>query len=175
MNSIQQIVNYNIFHLEQGRRLLQDLTDRQYSFTDPPIYESGVGEHLRHVLEHYSCFLEGLPSRNIDYDARRRDLDISSDKAIADRSICDIVRDLKNLNSENTQVVIKMASSDDGSESSPASDSTLKRELQYLLAHTVHHFALIAFILRSQGVSPHNNFGVAPSTLRFRQETAETE
>jgi hypothetical protein len=40
------------------------------------------------------------------------------------------------------------------------------RELQYLLSHTIHHYAIIGSILRAQGVEPGPDFGVAPSTLR---------
>ena len=44
------------------------------------------------------------------------------------------------------------------------------RELLFLISHTVHHFALIAFMLRSFGIEPGDKFGVAPSTLRYRQD-----
>jgi hypothetical protein len=49
--------------------------------------------------------------------------------------------------------------------------STVARELQFLLSHTVHHYALIALILRLQGFEPGEEFGVAPSTLaHWRRE-----
>jgi hypothetical protein len=41
--------------------------------------------------------------------------------------------------------------------------------LQFLLSHTVHHFALMALILRAQGADPGDDFGVAPSTLEHRR------
>jgi hypothetical protein len=46
------------------------------------------------------------------------------------------------------------------------SQSTVGRELQYLLSHTIHHYAIIGSILRAQGREPGPDFGVAPSTLR---------
>ena len=53
------------------------------------------------------------------------------------------------------------------------SRSTLHRELQFLVGHSVHHFALIALILRQEGFDPGREFGVAPSTLAHwkREET----
>ncbi len=53
-----------------------------------------------------------------------------------------------------------------------ASSSSLRRELHFLLSHTVHHYALIAMILARHGVEVEPDFGVAPSTLRHwaRQE-----
>jgi uncharacterized damage-inducible protein DinB len=46
--------------------------------------------------------------------------------------------------------------------------STVARELQFLLSHTVHHYALVAIRLRLAGREPAAGFGVSPSTLRFR-------
>jgi hypothetical protein len=51
----------------------------------------------------------------------------------------------------------------------PWSRSTAARELQFLVSHTVHHYALIAFILRANGIDPGADFGVAPSTLAHRK------
>jgi hypothetical protein len=46
------------------------------------------------------------------------------------------------------------------------------RELQFLLSHTVHHYALMALILRLQGFNPAAEFGVAPSTLQHWERAA---
>ena len=45
--------------------------------------------------------------------------------------------------------------------------STVGRELEYLFHHMVHHLALIGVYLRSQGVTLADDFGVAPSTIKF--------
>jgi hypothetical protein len=50
--------------------------------------------------------------------------------------------------------------------------SSIARELQSLLSHTVHHYALIAIALRLQGIEPSAEFGVAPSTLEHWRKTA---
>ena len=49
----------------------------------------------------------------------------------------------------------------------PWADSSVERELQVLLSHTVHHYALIAVALRLHGHPVDEEFGVAPSTLRY--------
>ena len=46
--------------------------------------------------------------------------------------------------------------------------SSLLRELQFLLSHTIHHYALIASLLERRGVRVRDElsgFGVAASTL----------
>ena len=45
--------------------------------------------------------------------------------------------------------------------------------MQFLLSHTVHHYALIGAILRLSGVEPPAGFGLAPSTLRHQQQLRE--
>jgi hypothetical protein len=51
--------------------------------------------------------------------------------------------------------------------------STARRELRFLLSHTIHHYALIALSLGTRGFEiPEalSGFGVAPSTLRHRKQ-----
>jgi hypothetical protein len=52
------------------------------------------------------------------------------------------------------------------------SGTSVGRELQFLVSHTVHHYAVIAAMLRPQGVEPGADFGVAPSTLVYEQGSA---
>ena len=49
--------------------------------------------------------------------------------------------------------------------------STVGRELQYLLDHTIHHYAIIAIILKAQSITVPEEFGVAPSTLKYWEST----
>jgi uncharacterized damage-inducible protein DinB len=44
--------------------------------------------------------------------------------------------------------------------------STLRRELAFVVSHTVHHQALIAVLLSLVGVPVPDAFGLAPSTPR---------
>jgi hypothetical protein len=47
----------------------------------------------------------------------------------------------------------------------------MARELEFLLSHTVHHYAIVAILCRLQGIAVDDGFGVAPSTLRHRTES----
>jgi len=88
--------------------------------------------------------------------------------------ITDVQRGLAEIPSTDRQVRVKMAASQDADTDAPLSTSTLCRELEYLQTHTVHHYALIAMILRLQSVEPNANFGVAPSTLQHRTISASS-
>ena len=56
--------------------------------------------------------------------------------------------------------------------SEPKSSSTIGRELVFLHSHTTHHFALIAFLLRAQGVTVPADFGLNPATVKHARELA---
>jgi hypothetical protein len=75
------------------------------------------------------------------------------------------VNDLKEI-----EVKLEGLSNDKGV--SDWSRSSLLRELQFLLSHTIHHYSLIVLALRVQGFEPGVEFGVAPSTLKHWRKTA---
>jgi len=50
--------------------------------------------------------------------------------------------------------------------------SSVLRELDFLQSHTVHHYSLIAMLLRLHEIDPGEDFGVAPSTLKYWKEEA---
>jgi hypothetical protein len=50
--------------------------------------------------------------------------------------------------------------------------SSISREIEFVHSHTVHHHALIAEKLSSQGIETGRYFGVAPSTLEYWQAGA---
>lgn len=161
----------NIRFLKQGLDLIQGLSDDAYTRSSHPEYTSGVGGHLRHCLDHYTNFLAGLPRGRIDYDARQRDERIETDRAYATRVIQNLIRGLAEVQERDADraVTIKMDGGDESDASLWWSHSSAVRELQFLVSHTVHHYALIALILRSNGLAPAADFGVAPSTLRYNQ------
>src|SRR5436305_80894 len=86
------LIATNIGWLRQALCLLEQLDDVRYSATAPGFAPHRAGSHLRHVLEFYQCFLEGLESSHIDYDARRRDEAIERSRAAACLTIRAVIR-----------------------------------------------------------------------------------
>src|SRR5689334_10682343 len=89
------LIETNVRWLPQALRLLKRLDDAAYSTTPPGLAPHRAGAHLRHIVEFYQCFLEGLPSSHIDYDARRRDESIECDRASASAAIWSIITSLQ--------------------------------------------------------------------------------
>ncbi len=160
----------NVAYLEQALNLVGRLRDEEYIRSGQAAYGSGIGSHLRHCLDHYANFFGGLPTGRIDYDARARDPRVESERSYAQTVLRDLLARMKALSDAEGDRVIRVKM-DCGDQTDPASwwtESTVRRELQFLISHTVHHYALIAMILRLQQVDPGPGFGVAPSTLRYQ-------
>lgn len=170
MTSCSVLAADNMTYLRQAVELISRLRDEDYTRGGQAAYTSGIGSHLRHCLDHYTNFLDGLPGGRVDYDARARDPRIEQDRQHALAVMRDIVAGLKALAAQDGERVIQVKM-DCGDQADPASwwtGSTVRRELQFLISHTVHHYALIAMILRLHHLDPGPGFGVAPSTLRYQ-------
>ena len=170
------LIDINVRWLRQALRLLDRLDDAAYATSPRGWAPHKAGAHLRHILEFYQCFLDGLRDSHIDYDARRRDEAIETRRECATAAIRSIIRSLETSRELHQERIIwvRMEDCDDQAIREPYMESSVSRELQVLSSHTVHHFALIAMTLRMHGVDMEPDFGMAPSTLRYlASRTAE--
>lgn len=154
--------------LLQGLEVLASLSAEMYSKRVPLCFNSSPGGHVRHILDHYECLLDGLGAERVDYEGRVRDRQVEVDRELA---LVRIERVLLRLNPlALAEVALSVAvESGPGAAEKPSARSSLTRELEFLVSHTVHHYALIAVMLRHQGVRVPEDFGLAPSTLRYQQ------
>jgi len=162
------LIEANTRWLRQALHLLERLDDIVYSAAAPGFAPHRAGAHLRHVLEFYQCFLDGLDSSHIDYDSRRRDESIERSRhtaAIAIRSIIHSLNTMATIREERI-VWVRMEDAEGIGLYDSFMESSVSRELQVLSSHTIHHFALIAMTLQAHGVQMDPDFGMAPSTLR---------
>ncbi len=155
------LLNANVQLLDQSLRLLPALDDATYRH---------VGPQLRHIIEFYECFLTGVREGVIDYDARRRDLALEQCRAAAAHRIRGIALSLMRVRDDRL-LLVRMEDLPAGTDDVLLPSST-SRELQSLMSHTTHHFALIAMMLRTRGLPVERDFGVARSTLRHQERTA---
>ena len=157
--------------LEEGMRLLERLDDEVYAKTSVLSPRGSVGAHVRHCLDFYRSFLNGLESGRIDYNCRQRDLLIETGRHHAISEISQLIAELREIVSIFRIAPILISTEDDSDRDSWCG-SSLVRELEFLRSHTIHHYSLMALLLRFEGIEPGEEFGVAPSTLRYWQEEA---
>jgi hypothetical protein len=170
------LIDINIRWLRQALTLLNAIDDSRYSTPPVGFAPHRVGAHLRHILEFYISFIDGLESRHIDYDARRRDMAIENSRPVASALIRKLIQFFETSGSLRTEssICVRMEDADASNCREHFMKSSISRELQVLSSHTIHHFALTAMTLRAHGVEVDPEFGVAPSTLRYLASKAAT-
>ncbi len=172
------IAAQNIAALRQGLALFERLGSDRYGVVVPRIAHSGVGGHFRHIHDYYRCFLAGVDNGRVDYDARERDARFETDLDHAAAGVHASIALLEALDAGpdrctigERELLVKMDAEPGEVESALWSRSTLRRELRFLLSHTIHHYALIRVVLRADGVPCDESFGVAPSTLDYWEQS----
>ncbi len=162
----------NVYLLRQSLNLLSQLDDELYTCVALEITHAGVGGHLRHCLDFYDAFLRGFKLGNVDYDLRERNELIEKDRSAASAKIGEAIALLEQLPANQDKELLVKLEGEQAENVASWTRSSIRRELQFLLSHTVHHYALIAILLRLNGFQPAADFGVAPSTLKYWQAKA---
>ncbi len=165
------LIRANCEFLRQGIELLEKHQNSTYVNSNPSTFGSSIGAHMRHVLDHYGSFLKGVAGGVVDYDDRVRDTVVEKDVSAAIDRIKEISAELTELE-QMADLPVGVMVSASATDEEEKSNSSFGRELQFLVSHTVHHYALIAIASRMQGIAPDSTFGVAPSTLKYLQATA---
>lgn len=170
--STRAAISDNVAALHQGVEVVGALEAEEFRNTTGASPRGGIGSHVRHCVEAYRCFLEGIGGGVVDYDERRREARLEEDPDYAVECLRGVIRDLEALDvAAQAQLRVKADAPGGGAEAWCA--STVGRELRYLLSHTIHHYAILAMHLRRIGADPGPEFGVAPSTLAHWREQSE--
>lgn len=166
--TLTQLVAVNVEVLGQMTELLSSLSSEKYGQNNDS--DGSIGQHTRHIIEFYECFSEGYQKGVVNYDSRRRNPLVETDPTVATNELQHIIQDLEKITGESKFTVLAESFGQDLIEV----PSSVSREVLYLLEHTIHHMAIIRLLVKS--CSPDHDlpkeFGVAYSTLRYREESA---
>ncbi len=147
--------------------LLGQLTDAEYSKPCPALSNATIGQHTRHIIEMFRCLLDHYESGIVDYDKRERNITIETNTGYAIAIIAAVREELDKPDKKLT-----LSQFVDGREI--RIESNYNRELLYNLEHCIHHQALIKVALHQcDGVTVDENFGVARSTIEYRNQCAQ--
>lgn len=162
---IAKLIRENITVINQGVDLLAQIPPAVYTAANSETYGSSPGAHFRHIIQHFQAYIKGETIAYVDYDHRDRTADIETDREAAERALMDIRSFFEAYEPKEKSLVI-LQNYDPSLPREPVT-SSVGRELTFLVSHSIHHYALIAAILRLHGLDVPRYFGFAPSTLYY--------
>lgn len=150
-------------NLLRGVKLLNSITDEQYSDCSIPPYYSSIGNNMRHVLDVFACVFDGIDKGEVDFSSRARNELAQQKTAFGIDYFNEIIKKLHALNPTDFDSIIKV--SDDLGTGKFTANYTLGSALIQAHSHAIHHFASIGFIIHQLGIElPDADFGYNPTT-----------
>lgn len=162
-------------NLNQLINLLDQLTETEFTSKLDILSKSSIGMHIRHIIEFYQCLIFAVEGNVVDYDGRKRDCLLENDKSTCVEAIKSIIRSLNVFNTDRALTLYCDYSHEDTNENVLKIQTSMLRELQYNLEHTVHHMAIIRIGVNSLSTTAELDtaFGVASSTIRNKKVCAQ--
>ncbi len=154
-NVIQQLVS-----------AISQLTAEEYGRPCKTLFNASIGQHVRHVIELHYCLFTGYETGNVNYEERKRDTRIETDREFAVGLMNTIIQEIDRPDKE---LLLYTCCNESQAETFPVKTNYF-RELIYNLEHTVHHMALIRIGINEVAILPlPEGFGVASSTIKYRK------
>jgi hypothetical protein len=163
-------LKHPVLHLlGQLQQVLERLTDAQYTMPVDVLSKATIGQHIRHVVEFFLELDKGYVLGTVNYDDRKRDLLIETNRRVAVGKIEEIIHSV----SKPDKDLLLFADLGADGEAPFMLTTNYFRELYYNLEHTVHHMALLRIGIGAVSeVELPERFGVAGSTLQYRRVCA---
>ena len=158
--------------LSQLADIVHQISPEDFSRPSEALGGASIGQHIRHIVEFFTTFEAGCKSGVVNYDKRRRDTLIETDKNVALNSFGGIIAFVRDLPGD---APLRLeVSYNSGREEFQAVETSLMRELVYNIEHAVHHMAMIRIGLREVAayVQPDKDLGIAASTIRYARAIA---
>jgi len=167
------MLSYCKDNLQQIKTLIASFEEEHYQYKSQLLSDTSIGQHVRHVLEFYLCVINGVSRGWVDYDSRDRDVELERNPVFAISYIDRICNDIECLSTDQEINLVGNFSSE--TETFKSIITSTDRELAYCLEHSIHHQALIKIGLIEQKMDHliNEGFGVAPATIRHKQQCAQ--
>lgn len=161
---------FSVAILSQLREVANQLKGSSYSQTLDVFSGASIGQHVRHILEFYICLLEQKDLGEISYDLRKREIRLEEDSVFALDQIDTLINELQEMRDDHDVFLVATLQGE-----TIKTPSSLSRELLYALEHAVHHMAIIkiGLLVGCPDVKIPVNFGVADSTVQYRDQCAQ--
>jgi len=159
---MNDIIEPTLVALRKAKSILSILDDELLSNSTIPPYKSSIGSHIRHILDFYNCMLSDNYKFEIDLTIRKRDLFVETKCNSALNYYNEIVSRLENsqFNLEDTVFV-----EDNFGSGKIKIKYTYGALLAQAYSHTIHHYAIINYIMNGLNISiKDSDFGYNPTT-----------
>ncbi len=150
--------------------VLEKLNDAEYTRPSQVLFNATIGQHVRHIIELFQCLENGYDTGVVNYEKRKRDYRIETDRDFAAWLLRKIFR---NMSKANKAITLEAEDYNESVET-VSIPSNYYREIAYNLEHSIHHMALIRVGVNDvSGITLPEQFGVAYSTIKYRQLCAQ--
>jgi hypothetical protein len=162
---MKSLYNSLITTLEQVKELVESCSDNAYTSLSFKA-TSSIGQHVRHILDHFIAFEFGVKQNVINYNIRSRGSFIETDTDLALEKVEYFIQWLSQtkLSNKTIQVISEISAN---SEDSIQVESNIEREAIYLINHTIHHLAYASLLAREHNIPLNKNIGIAPATASY--------
>ncbi|WP_044398757.1 DinB family protein [Lacinutrix sp. Hel_I_90] len=158
---MNRILQSTIQTLNKTHKLLSTLSDDKYSDTSVSPYYSSIGSHIRHIYDFYDCALNVEDGR-VDLTARKRIACIENSCDSAIKYFDTIISRLKAVDVLNNKELVVI---DDLGTGKIEINYTYEALLAQGNSHTIHHYAIINYILDRLNITiDDSDFGYNPTT-----------
>jgi len=162
------IIKSNLKTLTKAKFLLANLEDNIFCDISISPYYSSIGTHLRHILDFYDCIFKLNPENKIDLTSRTRNKEVESKCYLAKGYLNSIIDKLNTSNFNMNETVYVLDDLGLGMVEVPYTVGALFSQAN---SHTIHHYAIINYILEGLNISINDsNFGFNPTT-RIQNKT----
>jgi len=127
-------------NLQRGVRLLNAISDEEYSNCTVAPYYSSIGNNMRHILDFFSCVFDGIENNHIDLSTRNRNELIQNKTAFGIDYFNEIIERLYKLDTSTFNDLIKVT--DDLGNGKITVTYTIGSALVQAHSHAIHHYAL---------------------------------
>lgn len=156
------IIQSTLSTLNKSQFLLVTLSNEQLGNLSVSPYYSSIGSHIRHILDFYACVFNETENQ-IDLTSRKRELEVEK---CCDTAICyldNIIDKLNNLNEVAIDREVYVI--DDLGMGKMKIKYTFSSLLAQANSHTIHHYAIINYILDRLNIEMKDeSFGYNPTT-----------
>ncbi len=159
---MNNIIQSTLITLQKSKSLLTLLSDETLSDKSVSPYYSSIGSHIRHIYDFYDCILNGKDNGQVDLTERKRIASIENCCDSALGYFNSLTEKIKTIGSSGGERIVVL---DDLGTGKIEIEYTFSALLAQANSHTIHHYAIISYILDRLNVAIEDpDFGYNPST-----------